>query len=302
MIGFIACSLQLQSTIPTHNQWLRLAPFLTGLRVSSLLRDWLGSDLRIGYFFSFRCPLVNNPQLNTELNYWTAYWILLQLPEWFHELTNESSCTTRGEPKRDHHLELFICYYLFHPLLRNVSLASPYLSIAYSASIRCHGNVLTEPLSSKGHIRHNILCVIPWMHKGSHILQVMSVHPFIRVEGRLFGFQMRFRCTSNFIRRSTSRVGEQIWFWFLSAQKKPSALHEGQSELNTFSPKYFVLQKAISLHITKHILIQVCSFCMSLSQWPFGLKREVDRWDRGFESHTGHGCLRAFILCLCCYM
>jgi hypothetical protein len=23
--------------------------------------DWLGSDLRIGHFFSFRCPLVNTP-------------------------------------------------------------------------------------------------------------------------------------------------------------------------------------------------------------------------------------------------
>jgi hypothetical protein len=31
------------------NDCLRLAPFLTGLRVSSLLRDWLGSDLRIGH-------------------------------------------------------------------------------------------------------------------------------------------------------------------------------------------------------------------------------------------------------------
>jgi hypothetical protein len=27
----------------------------------------------------------------------------------------------------------------------------------YSASIRCCGNVLAEPLSSNGHIRHNIL-------------------------------------------------------------------------------------------------------------------------------------------------
>jgi hypothetical protein len=25
--------------------------------------DWLGSDLRVGHFFSFRCPLVNTPQL-----------------------------------------------------------------------------------------------------------------------------------------------------------------------------------------------------------------------------------------------
>jgi hypothetical protein len=29
--------------------------------------DWLGSDLRIGHIFRFRCPLVNTPQLNTPL-------------------------------------------------------------------------------------------------------------------------------------------------------------------------------------------------------------------------------------------
>jgi hypothetical protein len=51
----------------TVNDCLRLALFLAGLRVSSLLRDWLGSDLRIGHFFSFRCPLVNTSQLNTQL-------------------------------------------------------------------------------------------------------------------------------------------------------------------------------------------------------------------------------------------
>jgi hypothetical protein len=45
---------------------------------------------------------------------------------------------------------------LFHPLLRNVSLASRCLAVAYSASIRCHVNVLTEPLSSNVHIRYTI--------------------------------------------------------------------------------------------------------------------------------------------------
>jgi hypothetical protein len=38
---------------------------------------------------------------------------------WIHEWT---LFITRGEPKRDHYLGLFVCYYLFHPLLRNVSL------------------------------------------------------------------------------------------------------------------------------------------------------------------------------------
>jgi hypothetical protein len=37
-----------------------------------------------------------------------------------NEPTNELSFITRGEPKRDQHLEHFVCYYLFHPLLRNV--------------------------------------------------------------------------------------------------------------------------------------------------------------------------------------
>jgi hypothetical protein len=45
-------ALQLQSIIAAHNQWLsRLAPSLTGLRVSSLLRDWLGSHVRISHFY-----------------------------------------------------------------------------------------------------------------------------------------------------------------------------------------------------------------------------------------------------------
>jgi hypothetical protein len=31
--------------------------------------DWLGSDLLVGHFFRFRCPLVNTPRLNTQLSY-----------------------------------------------------------------------------------------------------------------------------------------------------------------------------------------------------------------------------------------
>jgi hypothetical protein len=32
-------------------------------------RNWLGSDLRVSHFFSFRCQLVNTPQLNTEFSW-----------------------------------------------------------------------------------------------------------------------------------------------------------------------------------------------------------------------------------------
>jgi hypothetical protein len=28
--------------------------------------------------------------------------------------------------------------------------------------------------------------------------------------------------------------------------------------------------------------------------------RSLERWDRGFESHSRYGCLCAFTLCLCC--
>jgi hypothetical protein len=70
----------------TINNCLRLCPFLAGVRVSSLLRDWLCSNLRVGHFFSFRCPLVNTPQLNTEL----LNCLLNSLNEWIswiHEWT-----------------------------------------------------------------------------------------------------------------------------------------------------------------------------------------------------------------------
>jgi hypothetical protein len=44
--------------------------------VSSLLRDWLGSDSRVGHLFSFCCPLVNTPQLNTSTSEFSYDWII----------------------------------------------------------------------------------------------------------------------------------------------------------------------------------------------------------------------------------
>jgi hypothetical protein len=76
MIGFIYNYFYnlsyLQSQQFTVGDCLSLAPFLTGLRVSSFKSffycDWLGPDLRIGHYYSFRCPLFNTPQLNTQPN------------------------------------------------------------------------------------------------------------------------------------------------------------------------------------------------------------------------------------------
>jgi hypothetical protein len=125
MIGFIGPSMTV-----TINDCLRLAPFLTGLRVSSLLRDWLGSRLRIGHFFSFRCPLVNTPQLNTEPEFWVLLrlnsefsydWILSSLTiesEWIHVWTrfyNLGRTEERPPPRRVRLLLSMFC-----PLLRNV--------------------------------------------------------------------------------------------------------------------------------------------------------------------------------------
>jgi hypothetical protein len=83
--------------------------------------DWLGSDVRIIHFFSFRCPLVNTPQLNTQLlnsllriTWKTTYeWTGCRLPiRLLNELTNELSFITRGEPKRDHCNQQFVYWFV----------------------------------------------------------------------------------------------------------------------------------------------------------------------------------------------
>jgi hypothetical protein len=39
---------------------------------------------------------------------------------------------------------------------------------------------------------------------------------------------------------------------------------------------------------------------VSRAVWGMDRLRPLEHWDRGFESHSRHGCLSAFILCLCC--
>jgi hypothetical protein len=68
--------------------------------------------------------------------------------ELINEFTYGLSSISRGELKTDHHLEFFVYYYLFHKLLRNVSLEKHFLPMTYFGSILCHRNVLTGPLSS----------------------------------------------------------------------------------------------------------------------------------------------------------
>jgi hypothetical protein len=80
----------------------RSIPYWTTSAFSSYC-DWLGSDLRIGQFFSFRCPLVNAPQLNNELlNSLTTEWLNSRpnSPElnWTLESESEPYVTTDGQP------------------------------------------------------------------------------------------------------------------------------------------------------------------------------------------------------------
>jgi hypothetical protein len=41
---------------------------------------------------------------------------------------------------------------------------------------------------------------------------------------------------------------------------------------------------------------------ISSSATPVHTRSTLERWDRGFESYSRHGCLYVFILCLCAVM
>jgi hypothetical protein len=69
MIGFIGTSVTI---IIDYNSWQSTTAqdslhSLLDYECLLFYCDWLVSDLRVGHFFSFRCPLVDTPQLNTQL-------------------------------------------------------------------------------------------------------------------------------------------------------------------------------------------------------------------------------------------
>jgi hypothetical protein len=118
--------------------------------------DWLGSDLRVGHFFSFRCPLVNTPQLalnhdcsltdfsSTNDFSFTNGWLTYEWTGWRlqHELsTNES-------------VNYVSCFYNSG---RTDERTLPPTVRVLVCFIRCHGNVLTEPLLSNGLFRVYLL-------------------------------------------------------------------------------------------------------------------------------------------------
>jgi hypothetical protein len=132
----------------THSQWLRLAPFVAGLRVSSLPLWWLGSDLRFGHFFSFCRSLVNTPQLNTPL-----------LNCLLNSLTTESLMNSRinyvslfykSGPTEQRSPPRTVCL-LFgvYPLLRNELQSRSNAVISISVSVSAD-TCFNGPLSSSG--------------------------------------------------------------------------------------------------------------------------------------------------------
>jgi hypothetical protein len=149
----------------TINDCLRLAPFLAGLHVSSLLHGWHGSDFRVGHFFSFRCPPVNTPQLKTQL----LNCLLNSFANESLEFTNELSFITSGEANRGHNTEHFMILSLVSVAAETIEplpskWASASVAIPYPCelllNLRWHKNVLTEPLTTNGHSSQYIdICI-----------------------------------------------------------------------------------------------------------------------------------------------
>jgi hypothetical protein len=103
------------------NRWLPKTRSIPSWTTSVYRRDWLGSDLQIIHFFSFRYPPVNTQQLNTHLNSTQLLNCLL------HSLPAKSipnqlrvlPLKLRDEPNRDH-LEQLLYYSVFISCCGNV--------------------------------------------------------------------------------------------------------------------------------------------------------------------------------------
>jgi hypothetical protein len=69
MIGFINTSITITTNYNSSQSMAAEDSLHSLLDYECLLFrcDWLGSDLRDGHFFRFRCSLVSTPQLNTQL-------------------------------------------------------------------------------------------------------------------------------------------------------------------------------------------------------------------------------------------
>jgi hypothetical protein len=145
MIGFIGTSLQLQSIITAHNQWLpktRSILYWTTSIFSSAV-----TDLVLIY------ESVTSSASGVRwlaLHSWTLnFWILSRLN--YDSLMNAEWVRVRVRVRVT--LRLSWTELTF----RRTEYRSPCLTVPlFFFRIRCHGNVLSKPLPSNGHIRHNM--------------------------------------------------------------------------------------------------------------------------------------------------
>jgi hypothetical protein len=67
MTGFTGTSITITINYNSSQSMMTVSFWLPSWTTSVFSSAWLGSDLLVSQFFSFRCPLVNTAQLNTRL-------------------------------------------------------------------------------------------------------------------------------------------------------------------------------------------------------------------------------------------
>jgi hypothetical protein len=153
MIGFIGTSLQLQAIKTARNQWLsktRSIPYWTTSVFSSA-----ATDLVLIYESVTSSPSVVHW---LTLHSWTLnFWILLRLTP--NEFTNELSFITRGEPKRDHHLEPYV-YYRVQWLPRGRAFYEPLPSNGLFRVCLLPRDRSYRTVSNNCHICHSTFCMV----------------------------------------------------------------------------------------------------------------------------------------------
>jgi hypothetical protein len=152
MIGFIDTSLQIQSVIPAHNQWLfntRSIPYWTTSVFASTVTDFVLIYRSVTSTASVVRWLTFHSWRRTLLRMTNAKRIANKLSWFFYNFDAN---------RMSHSVLQFLSYSVF--LCLSVA-AGTYLpnrcqAMDYSASIRCSWNVLTEPLPSTCHNRSSI--------------------------------------------------------------------------------------------------------------------------------------------------
>jgi hypothetical protein len=167
MIAFIGTFLQLHPIIIAHHQWLsktRSIPYWT-MSVFSSYSDWLGSDLRIGRFFSFH--------IVTCLRFWDfPFSRLLRLAG--------SRWRYSTPPPHGFYHWLWICFTVDNSWARTTSktpMCYCYMRVRFS------GNVLTEPVPRNGRLCIRLLhnngctrcCLATGLHATVLLVELLSL-------------------------------------------------------------------------------------------------------------------------------